>query len=83
MVFSGKIIKLGKADVINGIIKRDKLSLYYTKPGNKVYKKSIRLSPKVRLIDVSEALNFTEIIPLADNVIVKRVNKNLWVNVND
>ena len=83
MVFSGKIIKLGKADIINGIMKREKLSLYFSKPGNKVYKKQIRLTPKVKLIDVGSNISLTEIIPLNDQVKVERLNNNLWVKVDD
>ena len=83
MVFSQKIIKLGKAERINGIAKRDKVKLYFSKNGNKVFQKSIKLTPRVKLIDVSDAVNYSEIIPLNDQVVVKRLGENLWVNINE
>lgn len=83
MVFSNKMIKLGKATKISGTAKRSELTLYYMQENNRVYTKKIRLDNKLSMKASSSYLNFSEIIPLNEKLKVLRLNENIWIREND
>ena len=83
MVFSNKIVKLGKASKITGFAKRDLLTLYFCQEGNKVYTKKIHLNNKLSMVASSTYVNYTEILPLNENLRVLRLEENLWVENNE
>lgn len=83
MVFSDKVIKLGKANKILGLSKRNILTLFYSQDNNKVYVKKIKLNNKLSMSASSSYLNYSEIIPLTENIKVLRLNENIWIDKDD
>ncbi len=79
MVFSKNIIKLGKAEILNGVITEDEvLTLYYSKEGDRVYKKIISLGTKLPVWASSEPISSSEILPLF-GVTLSRVGQEIGV----
>ncbi len=73
MVFSKNIVKLGKAQILNGKVDRgDIITLFYSKENDKVYKKTISISNKINVNATSVALNYTEILPITQDLCLSR-----------
>lgn len=73
MVFSKNIIKVGRANVLNGIVTQSgDMQLFFSKEGNKVYEKSILFSCGGRVNANLTPISFSEVIPLSKNVKITR-----------
>lgn len=80
MVFSKNIIKLGKAEILNGIVDRsDIITLYYSKSNNKVYKKVVCFNNRFSVDASDEALNYTEILPVNEKMCLSRNGESVGI----
>lgn len=75
MVFSKNIVKVGKAEILNGLVDENGLlTLYFSKNGNRVYKKQISLDGQTLVQAEKEPINATEVLPVCANFKIARVD---------
>lgn len=73
MVFSKNIVKVGKAEILNGIADRNRiLTLYFSKDGDKVYKKTISLDGDVSVVAENTPISASEVLPLKSDFALLR-----------
>jgi|GEM_PF-6761404 len=80
MVFSKTIIKLGKSPIVNAFVKRDNLMLYFSKANNVINKKTIKLNSQTSLSGYVNINGYSEILPVTDSFVIRRLGDNLWVS---
>lgn len=80
MRFSKSIVKLGKAQILNGKVDRSEIvTLYFSKSGNKVYTKEVSINNQMGVFATKEPLNFTEILPVNENITLTRRGESIGV----
>lgn len=76
MIFSTRIRKLGKGEILNGFVKRDKrVTLYYSK-GDVVYSRTISLQGTLAK-DEYKQISADEVLPITDSFSLVRTGETI------
>ncbi|MBQ7453288.1 MAG: hypothetical protein IJS68_03375 [Clostridia bacterium] len=80
MVFSTRIRKLGKSDIVNGFVKQDKKATLYYSKANKVYSRVISLHGAISNEEYAQFVA-DEILPVTQDVSVVRIGETISVKI--